>query len=135
MIGLDTNVVVRYLIQDDPRQSKQATQMIEKTVANGQTFWISLISLCEVIWVLERCYDINKVDLIRFIKQLLITNGLKIENETVVRQAVHDFEKLPAVDFSDCLIGKQNRVNDCIFTYTFDRNAAKKMGSLFKLVI
>lgn len=134
MIGLDTNVIVRYLVQDEPEQSDQANRLIEKAVANGETFWISQITLCEIVWVLERCYSSSKTELIDVIKQLLQTQRIRVEHDDVARQALRDFEHHEGVDFSDCLIGRQNSSNDCFFTYTFDKKAAKKLHAIFKLI-
>lgn len=133
MIGLDTNVVIRYLVQDEPKQSKLASQVIEKAVADGETLRISQITLCEIVWVLERCYNTSKKELIDVLKQLLQTQQIRIEHDSVARQALRDFEVHSGVDFSDCLIGRQNAANDCSFTYTFDKNAAKKLPGIFKL--
>lgn len=132
MIGLDTNVMIRYIVQDDPIQSAQASQMIEKTISQGEVLWISQITLCEIVWVLERCYDITKTNLTQVIKQLLQTKQIRIEHDDVVWLALGDFEDHLATDFSDCLIGRQNASRECSFTYTFDKNAAKKLPSLFR---
>lgn len=132
MIGLDTNVIVRYLVQDEPEQSGKANHLIEKAVANNEIFWISQITLCEIIWVLERCYGSSKIELIHVIKQLLQTQQIRVEHDGVARQALRDFEHNDGVDFSDCLIGRQNSSNNCSFTYTFDKKAAKKLHATFK---
>lgn len=134
MIGLDTNVVVRYLVQDEPDQSKRANRVIEKAVASGDLLRISQVTLCEIVWVLERCYAIPKDELILVIKQLLQTRQIRIEQDDIAWQSLHDFENSSGVDFSDCLIGRQNALHECLFTYTFDKNAAKKLDTLFKLV-
>jgi predicted nucleic-acid-binding protein len=134
MIGLDTNVVVRYLVQDDPKQSEEANRLIERAVAEGEILGISQISLCEIIWVLERCYDANKQELINVLNQLLQTLQIQIERDDIARQALRDFENCSGVDFSDCLIGRQNVSNNCSFTYTFDKKAAKKLDATFKYI-
>jgi predicted nucleic-acid-binding protein len=133
MIGLDTNIVVRYLVQDEPDQSECANRIIDKAVADKELLGISLVTLCETVWVLERCYNTTKTEIIEVLKQLLHTRQIQIEHKTVVWQALHDFECLEGIDFSDCLIGRQNLANDCVFTYTFDKNAAKKLNAAFKL--
>lgn len=134
MIGLDTNVIVRYLVQDDARQSAQANHIIDKVIAAGETLWLSQITLCELVWVLERCYEIEKKDLINVLKKLLHTQQIKVEDDTVVRQALQDFESHLKIDFPDCLIGRQNISKGCSFTYTFDKNATNKLKSIFKLI-
>lgn len=132
MIGLDTNLVVRYLVQDDPKQSKQATHAIEKAATEGKMLVISQVTLCEIIWVLERCYSLNKEELVTVIKQILKTQQINVEQDTVARQALHDFQEKEGVDFSDCLIGKQNAAKGCVFTYTLDKKAAQRLSETFK---
>lgn len=134
MIGLDTNVVVRYLVQDEPKQAKLASRVIEKAIADGKTLMISLVTLCEIIWVLERCYKLTRHELIEVTRQLLQTKQIVVESEDVARQACLDFEHGATVDFSDCLIGRQNALNGCSFTYTFDKNAAKKLHASFRAI-
>lgn len=129
MIGLDTNVLVRYLVQDDPKQSALASRIIERTVTGGEFLWICQVTLCEVVWVLERCYSVSKSELIKVIEQLLQTQQMKIENDDIVWHALRDFEHHKNIDFSDCLIGRQNAFNKCVFTYTFDKNAANKLNT------
>lgn len=134
MIGLDTNVIIRYLVQDDVKQSKQASRIIENAIAKGETLKISQVTLCEIVWVLERVYSVSKKELIHVLKQLLHTQQIQIEHDTVARQALRDFEHHAGVDFSDCLIGRQNAFHDCSFTYTFDKNAANKLHVTFKMI-
>ena len=135
MIGLDTNVVVRYLVQDDLKQSELANSIIEKAIVEGQTLRISQVTLCEIVWVLERCYEVSKKEIVGVLKQLLQTQQILVEQDGVARQALSDFEHHSGVDVSDCLIGRQNISSDCSFTYTFDKNAAKKLRATFKLVV
>lgn len=132
MIGLDTNVVIRYLVQDDPKQAGLANRIIEKAVTRGEMLGISQVTLCEIVWVLERCYSLDREGVIGVLKQLLQTQQIRVEQDTVARQALRDFEQHEGVDFSDCLIGRQNAFNDCSFTYTFDKKAAKKLHATFK---
>jgi predicted nucleic-acid-binding protein len=134
MIGLDTNVIIRYLVQDEPKQSKQANGIIETAIAEGLKLSISQVTLCEVVWVLERCYHVHKMELINVIKQLLKTQQIQVEHESVAQEALLDFEHHTSVDFSDCLIGRQNTNNGCIITYTFDKQAAKKLNDTFKFI-
>lgn len=134
MIGLDTNVIIRYLVQDDPKQSKVASRFIENTVATGEMLWISHITLCEVIWVLERSYKLSKVEILDIIQKILETTQLQIENEDVVRKAFNAFKNTISVGFSDCLIGKQNFYHGCSRTVTFDKDAAKHLHDNFMLI-
>jgi len=134
MIGLDTNVVIRYLVQDDPAQSKKASYFIEKSIKAGETLWICQLTLCEIFWVLERCYNLNKEELISTLTALLQTRQIKIEQEDIAWAALRDYEKSSHVGFPDCIIGRQNAYHECIHTYTFDKDAAKHLTTLFKLI-
>ncbi len=127
-------MIIRYLVQDDHKQSELATRIIERAVSNGEMLWISQITLCEIAWVLERCYSADKKEIIDVLGQLLQTQQIQVEHDTIARQALLDYEYHSGVDFSDCLIGRQNSLNACPFTYTFDKNAAKKLHALFKLI-
>ena len=134
MIGLDTNVVIRYLVQDDPNQSKRANQAIEKWKEAGETLWICQITLCEICWVLERCYQLSREELVSVLTNLLQTRHLQIERDDLVWQALRDFEKNTKVGFPDCLIGRQNAYHECIHTFTFDKDAVKQLPSTFKSI-
>jgi predicted nucleic-acid-binding protein len=133
MIGLDTNVLVRYIVQDDPKQSQRANRLIEKAIANKEMIGISQITLCELIWVLETCYHTGKEKIIDVLKQLLGTQQICIEGESAVKIALQVFERCKSIDFSDCLIAHQNAANSCSFTYTFDKRAAKELPEMFKI--
>lgn len=127
MIGLDTNVIIRYLTQDDPRQAALANKVIGKSTSQGQLLWISQITLCETVWVLERAYKISKDEMITVLHQLLQTQELVFDKHDIVWQALHDYKSCHSVGFVDCLIGRQNVSNDCLYTYTFDKDAVKEL--------
>ncbi len=129
MIGLDTNVIVRYLTQDDHHQAALANKIISKSTAEGQLLWISLITLCETVWVLERAYKISKEEIVNILHLLLQTQELVFENHNVVWHALNDYKTCNSAGFSDCLIGRQNHANDCFYTYTFDKEAVKELGT------
>lgn len=127
MIGLDTNVIVRYLTQDDPAQSQIANTVINKAIDQGELLWISLLTLAETTWVLERAYKIPKNKMVEVLHTLLQIQELMIEKHDIVWHALHDYKKCKEAGFVDCLIGRQNISNDCLFTYTFDKDAAKEI--------
>lgn len=134
MIGLDTNVVVRFLVQDDPKQAKLANQCIENCLKNGETLWICQVTLCEIFWVLQRCYKLTKKELISVFTSLLQTRQIVVQREDVARQALRDYESSTKAGFPDCLIGRQNASNECRYTYTFDKDAAKHLNATFHLL-
>ena len=121
MVGLDTNVLVRYITQDDPRQSKMAERAIEKAVTGGAKVLIQPIVLCELIWVLESAYRYGKSEIIAMIEQVMRTVQFEIAEKDVIWKALEDFSGGSA-DFSDYLISRANERAGAQTTLTFDRS-------------
>lgn len=119
MIGLDTNVLVRYLVQDHPLQSKKAAAFIEKNCSHEAPAFISEIVLCELVWVLESAYGYKKDVIIQALERILMTAQFKVENKDNVWEALSAYRRSKA-DFSDCLIGAKNHTAGCEKTATFD---------------
>lgn len=124
MIGLDTNVLIRYVVQDDPVQSAIATELIETRCTQQAPGFVCGIVLVEIVWVLERGYGYDKSVILAIVKQMLSTAELVIENADLVWTAVMDYESHGA-GFADCLLGRLNQYHGCLKTYTFDSKAAK----------
>lgn len=122
MIGLDTNVLVRYVTQDDEEQSKKATKLIESVAGIEGSIFINNIVLCELIWVLERGYKYSKREIVTVLKAILTSIEFCFEDHKILWISVLDLEKSNA-DFSDILIGKINDINKCKMSYTFDVKA------------
>lgn len=127
MIGLDTNVLVGYLSQDDPRQSALAEDLIEATCSEKRPAFINHIVLCETVWVLERSYAVNKEMLANLIEKVLKTEQFSIQGVEMVWRALKEFKKSKA-DFSDCLMAQINLANGCEHTATFDKKASDGVG-------
>ena len=127
MIGLDTNAVIRYLVQDDKKQSAAATRFIEKSLTTETPGYINHISLCEIIWVLQRCYGVTKPQLREIIEGLLTTKQFTVENVEVTWKALRAYDANSA-DFCDALIGQANIHCGCEHTVTFDKKAASLPG-------
>ena len=123
MIGLDTNVLVRYLTQDDAVQSAKTNQLIEQTITDGNRFFINQIVLCELVWVLTRAYNYPKSDVVQVIEKILLTRHFEIEDKNTVSQALN-YYKTSRADFADCLIGVKNSKNGCETTLSFDKAAS-----------
>jgi predicted nucleic-acid-binding protein len=119
MKALDTNVLVRFVTQDDRQQSERANRYIEKAVANGESCFINLIVLCEMIWVLESAYRYPKAAILDLLERVLSTSQFEIENKEVAWAALEDFKNSRA-DFSDCLVGRLNQRLGCDETASFD---------------
>ncbi|MDL2354571.1 MAG: type II toxin-antitoxin system VapC family toxin [Pseudomonadota bacterium] len=126
MIGLDTNVLVRYIAQDDQIQSPVATTLIE-TLSVANPGFITLVSLVELVWVMQRCYTATKKEILVILDTLLRTQEFSFENSETVMQAMKLFA-VPGADFSDCLIERSAYKAGCDFTVTFDAKAAKSAG-------
>lgn len=126
MIGLDTNVVVRYVMQDDPKQAPKATRILESLTVDDPGF-MSLVSLVELVWVLASCYDLDRDRVGQAVDALLRTKELILDRAELVAQALRIFRSGSA-DFADCLIERCASNAGCGQTLTFDRSAAKSAG-------
>ena len=127
MLGLDTNVLIRYLVQDDRRQYEKARRLIQREAGNGEPVLISLLVLLEVEWVLRSRYGLSKADILAAFSALLDAADLAFEDETSVEYALYSW-KDSAADFADCLIEARNRRSGCRATATFDGKALKVAG-------
>ncbi len=119
MIGIDTNVIVRYLTQDDKVQSDKATKLLDKYAGKNNAIFIDNIVICELIWVLERGYKYSKSKIIEVLNEILLTLEFNFEDQKILWLSVEEYSKSNA-DFSDILIGKLNNSKSCVSTYTFD---------------
>ena len=120
MIGLDTNVLLRYLLQDNEVQGEKASRAISQAAVRNESLFISLVVLCEAVWVLESAYRYRKTRLVGVLDELLETGGFEIAERDVVRTALDDYRASNA-DFADCLIGRTNQSQGCHHTFTFER--------------
>lgn len=126
MIGLDTNVLVRYIAQDDPEQAATASELMHNLSVAAPGF-ITMVSLVEMVWVLQSCYHSSKREVAQTIDTLLRTKVLAVERADIVWQALRRFQTANA-DFADCLIERCSHAAGCGYTVTFDRKAAKTTG-------
>lgn len=122
MIGLDTNVVVRYLTQDDRTQTKAANTLIESELNESNPGYITLITLIEITWVLESCYDQTREDLSRAIQSLLSVKQLLLERADMAYLALKRYNK-GNTDFSDALIAVISEDAGCGKLVTLDEKA------------
>ena len=126
MIGLDTNIVVRYLTHDDAAQTAAAVRVIESLSQDSPGF-LSLIVIVELVWVLEVSYRFKKNEVERVLETLLRSKELVTERAEIVWQALRKFHASRA-DFADCLIERCGHAAECQYTVTFDQNAAGAAG-------
>ena len=126
MIGLDTNVLVRYIMQDDAKQSPKANRLIESLSADNPGF-ISIVSVIELFWVLTSCYQLSHVQVTQALETMLRTKSFVIERPGQVARALSMF-KGGKTDLADCLIHFSAVDAGCTDTMTFDVSAAKHAG-------
>ncbi|KAF0206118.1 MAG: hypothetical protein FD173_432 [Gallionellaceae bacterium] len=126
MIGLDTNVLVRYVAQDDAKQSPKASRLIESLTTDSPGY-VSLVSVVELVWVLAGCYALSKDEICEVLETLLRTKELVVANADIIWKALRLFKSGKA-DFADCLIELSAQDAGCSYTATFDRDAAKHCG-------
>jgi predicted nucleic-acid-binding protein len=126
MIGLDTNVIVRYLTHDDRAQSAAASRMF-RTLTQEEPGFLSLIVVAELVWVLESCYSFEKAEVVRVLEILLRSKELIVERAEIAWQALRKFATGNA-DFADFLIERCGHTAGCHHTFTFDQKAAGAAG-------
>lgn len=124
MIGLDTNVLVRYIAQDDPRQAAKAVLLIERECSEIRPGFITTVALAELVWVLEDCYRTSKEEIVAILQRVLRTKQLAVEDSETAWIALRLFEATGA-HFADCLIDRVGAAHQCEYTATFDKGAAK----------
>jgi len=129
--GIDTNVIVRYIVQDDPEQSAIATQFIDNLCKDDNVIFISGMMLCELVWVLESTYNYPKESIAEVLEKILRTREFHIHQPEILWNAYHDYKKMN-IDFSDSYIAHLNAANECEYTVTFDKKATRL--SAFKLL-
>jgi predicted nucleic-acid-binding protein len=127
MIGLDSNVLVRFLTQDDPVQSPKATELIEQRLTRDDPGFVSLIAMAETAWVLERSYDFSGAEIAAAIERMLQAHALVIESKHEVFTAMVALQEQQG-SFPDALIGALGAKAGCSRTLTFDQKALRLPG-------
>jgi predicted nucleic-acid-binding protein len=127
MIGLDTNVLVRYLAQDDPIQSPKATQLIERRLTEADPGFVSVVTMVETVWVLDRAYGLANKLIAAAIERILQTDVLAVESEQEVFIAMIALKEGRG-SFADALVGALGAKAGCSHTLTFDRRASLLAG-------
>jgi len=131
MIGIDTNVLVRYIVQDDPKQAATANHFLERSLSSAEPGWIAAIVLCELVWVLETAYGYARSPVATLLARLFEVDRFRVEAPSVAWRALEAYRG--GADFADALIALANQDAGCDHTVTFDR-AATRLKSMRLLV-
>ena len=123
MLGIDTNILVRYIVADDKRQAKIAAQILEHRCTEDQPAYVTSIALVELFWTLRRLYRLSREEMETTLRGLLRAKELHFEHPDEVHYAVNAYT-LQGADFADALLGAIGEANGCSTTLTFDKNAA-----------
>jgi len=126
MIGLDTNVLVRYLAQDDAKQSPKATRIIESLNVDAPGF-VTIVTVVELVWVLEYSYQSKRAEVAAVLERLLRIKEIITERADLVWKSVRSYRENKA-DFADCLIASCSVEAGCSRVMTFDKLAATAGG-------
>ena len=124
MLGIDTNVLVRFLVRDDEAQFEKARRLIKREVAAGRRVFVSQLVLLETEWILRSRYGLPKFEIVATVSGLLDAADIQFDDEAAIEEALFVW-KDSAADFADCLIGARNRRLGCRATATFDAKASK----------
>ena len=127
MLGVDTNILVRFLVRDDEVQFEKARKLIKREVAAGRCVFISHLVLLEAEWVLRSRYSLSKNLIVEAISGLLDASDVQFEDEPAIEEALFVWKDTSA-GFADCLIGAKNRRLGCRATVTFDAKASRLPG-------
>ena len=120
MIAIDTNVLVRLLVNDDAAQATKARRLFDSMAGEDGAIWISDTVLVELMWTLARAYERPRADLVAALRALLGNATLRFESVAALRAALETFEQGPA-DFADCLLAEKSRLAGCAQLFTFDK--------------
>jgi len=127
MIGLDTNILVRYLTQDDPVQSPKATEIIERQLTEEHPGFVSSVVMVEIVWVLDRAYGLATHEIAATVERMLQTDVLVVENEQEVFTAMIALKERRG-SFADAMIAALSAKAGCSCTLTFDERALRISG-------
>ena len=125
MIGIDTNILVRYLTNDDLVQSNQVTALFIEYNGHEASIYINNIVLCELVWVLEKGYKYTTSQIAGALKLILQTPEFAFDNHQLLTQSVIEYERAGNADLSDIIISFVNNNAGCNATYSFDKKAIK----------
>lgn len=127
MIGLDTNILVRLVIEDDPVQLQKARDFLDANCSADEPGFVNRVTLCEMVWVLTSNYSLQRAEIARHIADLIVSTDIVVEDVAAVRAAAIRYAQTN-VGFAGLLIAETNRAAGCTATATFDKRAARLDG-------
>ena len=127
MIGLESNVLVRYLVQDDPAQSQKATDLIERRLTERNPGFVSVVAIVETVWVLSRAYGLSSRQVTAAIERVLQADVIVVENEQEVFAAMTALRRRQS-SFADALVAALGQRAGCSYTLTFNQKASRLAG-------
>ncbi|HWT33462.1 MAG TPA: type II toxin-antitoxin system VapC family toxin [Microbacterium sp.] len=127
MIGIDTNVLVRDAVQDDPIQSPQARDFLSQ-LSESEPGFVSIVTMIEAVWTLRRAYRIDRDGIFLFVSTLLSAREIVVQAPDVIRRAMNEARQADA-EFADAVIALLGVDAECDYTVTFDRAAAELPGT------
>jgi predicted nucleic-acid-binding protein len=128
VIGVDTNVLVRYLTQDDSKHSPIAARFLERELSRERPGYVTSVVLCETVWVLSRAYKLDRAVVVGILDRILAVESREFEHVGDVLLAVEDF-RASRLGFADCVVFHVTRRVGCEALATFDRDLARRPGA------
>lgn len=132
MKAIDTNVLVRFLVNDDQQQAEAVRRVLSRAEEQGEVFFVPLLVVMETIWVLDAAYEVSRSDILAVFNDLLLLPILEFEHRSALQNMV-SVAAANTFDLADLLIAETARLAGCHKVLTFDKKAAK--SELFELVV
>ena len=127
MRALDSNVLVRFLVEDDAKQSAAAAALIERAAAADESLFVSDVVVCEVVWVLGTAYRVSRTQIASTLRELFRARALVFEAAAELARALDAFAAGRG-DFADYLVREHARAAGCSTVVTFDKTLLKEAG-------
>ena len=124
MVGVDTNILVRFLVGDDEKQANKVYKLFKSIENDKDELFVPTLVILELIWVLESVYEIVRSDILDSVSQLILMPIFKFENLTVIQKFIFEAQQ-SKFDLSDLLIAHSANINGCEVILTFDKKASK----------
>jgi predicted nucleic-acid-binding protein len=126
VIGLDTNVLVCFFMQDDSSQCAQVNAILN-SLTDNEPGWVGLAAVLELVWVLTKTYRVSRPSVLAILEHLLERREIVVDQAEIVRRALEIYRN-PRISFADCVISASSVAAGCTQTLTFDQDAAKLAG-------